>query len=418
MQQGEDGRHQVNLGAKLLHPPRLDEARGIDDRRYVVLVHRDAGLAGAGGAVVGHDDEHGVAEPRSARGLGEELADGEIGVLHGGGARLHLTVVGDLPFRECVRTMIADCEYDGVERSPALGLLVELLQGHPVRILVAGTPDVAERYVLLRITVLVDDLEAVAGEVGAHVVEIAVAAVDERGRVAVLPQHGAGGEKSGVVRPFDKAFAGARRNAEGQGLKAADGPVAGGVEVVEDKALFNERVQIRSDAVLIAIGGEEIGAQALDGDHHDVLPDRRNGVPYHPHGGIGRLVCLPDRGASLLSDRNLAAKREFESLRLILGKHLIEPVIFKSAAAVGLKEIPASVALQLGRVVIGALEVTVAETQPEEASGEQHRIDDECRQERNGSPVAGLAEILPPEQPPTDQHRHKKDSEEHRHDRI
>ncbi len=245
VQQGEDGRHQVNLGAKLLHPPRLDEARGIDDRRYVVLVHRDAGLAGAGGAVVGHDDEHGVAEPRSARGLGEELADGEIGVLHGGGARLHLTVVGDLPFRECVRTMIADCEYDGVERSPALGLLVELLQGHPpVRILVAGTPDVAERYVLLRITVLVDDLEAVAGEVGAHVVEIAVAAVDERGRVAVLPQHGAGGEKSGVVRPFDKAFAGARRNAEGQGLKAADGSVAGGVEVVEDKALFNERVQI------------------------------------------------------------------------------------------------------------------------------------------------------------------------------
>ena len=202
-------------------------------------------------------------------------------------------------------------------------------------------------------------------------------------------------KKSGVVRPFDKAFAGARRNAEGQGLKAADGPVAGGVEVVEDKALFNERVQIRSDAVLIAIGGEEIGAQALHGDHHDVLPDRRNGVPYHPHGGIGRLVCLPDRGASLLSDRNLAAKHEFESLRLILGKHLIEPVIFKSAAAVGLKEIPASVALQLGRVVIGALEVTVAETQPEEASGEQHRIDDECRQERNGSPVAGLAEILP-----------------------
>ncbi len=84
MQQGEYGRHQVDLRAEFLHPLRTDEARGIYDRRDVVLVNRDAGLAGAGGAVVGHDDKHGVAEPRLARCLGEELADGEVGVLNCG----------------------------------------------------------------------------------------------------------------------------------------------------------------------------------------------------------------------------------------------------------------------------------------------------------------------------------------------
>ncbi len=79
-----------------------------------------------------------------------------------------------------------------MERGTSLGFIVELFQGHPVRIFVAGAPDVGERDVLLRVASLVDNLETVAGEVSAHVVEIAVSTVDERGGVAVGSQYSTG----------------------------------------------------------------------------------------------------------------------------------------------------------------------------------------------------------------------------------
>ncbi len=167
-----------------------------------------------------------------------------------------------------------------MERLARGGLPVEIVESNPVRILVAGPPDVAEDDVLLRVGGLVDDLEAVALEVGPHVVEITVAAVDEGRGVAVCPQHGAGREQPGVARPLDHALPGARRQTEGQGFKTADGTVAGRVEVVEHKALLHQGVQVRSQSVRVAVGRKEVGAQALHDDQYDVLPDGRHGIPY------------------------------------------------------------------------------------------------------------------------------------------
>ncbi len=114
----------------------------------------------------------------------------------------------------------------------------------------------------------------------------------------------------------------------------------------------------------------------------------------------------------------MIAERKFEIRCLIDGKHLVESVIFKSAAAVRLEKVPASVALKLRRIVVAALEVAVAEAQPEETSGEQDGIDYKCRQELDGPSVASIAEIQPTEHPPADKHRHQQHPEEQRQDRV
>ena len=310
--------------------------------------------------MVGHDNEDRVAEPGFRGSLAEEISDGPVGVFHRRVTAHRVPVVLNPSLRVGVGTVVRDGHYLGEEEFSGLIGSVEALQGLPVGVLVGGPPDVRHDYGVLVVGLLVHYFVAAGAVECAHIVEIAVAAVDVAGAVAVTAEHLPGGEEAAAVRAFHEALAGGRRDAQRHGFKAADGAVARREEVVEDETLLKERVEVRGNAVGGAIAGKEIGAQALDSDKDDVLLHGREAVAD----GADAVGILP-------------TKLLLEGHRLILRQHLVELGVVQFVGHEGLEEIPAAVLLELRGVEVLALEGAVAPVEPGAAGEGAARQDGE-----------------------------------------
>ena len=179
VEQGQNGRHEVNLRTEFPHLARPYDFRGIDKAWDVVAVDGQRCLSRTGGTVVGNDDEHRVPEPDFPLRLGDESADGIVGVFHGSlpgvGGAVHLYPSGGVGVGAVIAGRHDLCE----ERMSRPMVGIEHLQAFPEYILVAHTPDVGESHLVVRDGFPVDDLIAVMAEEVAHVVKVAVAAVDE-----------------------------------------------------------------------------------------------------------------------------------------------------------------------------------------------------------------------------------------------
>ena len=322
----------------------------------MVAVQRKAGLAGAGCAMVRHDYEYRFAEPGLLRRLGKEIPNRIICIFHRGAPAHRVAVVGDAALGIGVGPVVAYGHYLRKEGLAGRIILVAEAQGHVVAIFVAGAPDVGESDFAGQVVSAVHNLVAVARIEGAHIVEIAVAAIEEAGGVALRTQHLAGVEAPSAVGPLDDALAGAGRYAERERLEASHGAVAGGEEIVENQSGISQRVDVGRDAAGVAVASEEVAAEALHGNENDVL--MQFGAVFHDVLNASRIHLAEDL---LRSDSGGIRQGGIEL-----------PVI-QLVAVVCLEEVPASVLLELGGEDVAGGPVAVAVVQPEAAAYGQNQ---------------------------------------------
>ncbi|KIO54650.1 hypothetical protein IW18_01195 [Flavobacterium hibernum] len=131
--------------------------------------------------------------------------------------------------------------------------------------------------------------EAVASEVGVHVVEIAVAAVKKAAVIVLGPEDIADGVEVPVFRPFDNRLSRGGRYAQCQRLHAAHGSGSGGVHAGEKDAFLGKAVQERGQVLPVSELGHKIRTEAFheDKDHVAAL-QRRLDVLY---AAVDRVAC-------------------------------------------------------------------------------------------------------------------------------
>ena len=169
--------------------------------------------------MVGDDDKDGVGKPGLAGGFAEEAPDGIVGVLDGGLAGVWLARDADLSRRISIGTVVARGHDLGEERLARSRIGIEDGETLAIDVFITDTPDVGESDAVGRDLITVDDGIAIVGEVVTHVVEVAVAAIDELGDIThPLQQAAHGAAAHAVVVLLDDAFAGRRRYAERKGF--------------------------------------------------------------------------------------------------------------------------------------------------------------------------------------------------------
>ncbi len=153
---------------------------------------------------------------------------------------------------------------------------------------------------------------------------------------------------------LDDGVAWRRRHRQRQRLQATHRAGAVGVEVIEEHALANQRVEIRRDVALAAEFLEEVGRQALHADQHHIEVLLRAGVADLA-GEIARIVA-DVRGLGCLDQLAHALER------FVVRQRAVEARVVEVAAAEGREKLVDAVAGQLvdvvvvGAVLIGALE--------------------------------------------------------------
>ena len=294
--------------------------------------------------MVGDDDEHRVPEPGFPLRLGDEPADGIVGVFHGSlpgvGIAVHLYPSG----RVGVGAVVAGGHDLCKEGMPRTAVGIKYLQAFPEDILVADTPDVGEGHLAVRDVFPVDDLIAVMAEEVAHIVKVAVAAVDELRLVAYARQHAAYGQVSHPVGfPLDDALPCTWRQTERQGFQSPHRPVAGGIEAVEDKASLHEPVQLRREVLPVPVSCEEVGAEAFHGDQDDV-----------------RTLCPETVADGLPAVLVQSAQLPVQFHTLLPVQHGVEFVVVQLVALEGDDEVARPVLFQLGDILVVALQTVRA----------------------------------------------------------
>ena len=194
--------------------------------------------------------------------------DGPVRVEHGTLARALLAI--DAAFGECVRTMVRR-RHDHLERGLAgRRMLVERAQHLREQRLVRNAPDRLLDDLFARNRRAILDRVAVALEERIHVVEIAVAAIEEVARIAILAERLAERAQVFVVRTAQNRLPRRRRHGERDGFEAAHRARARRIHVVERERVLRQVIEIRRQAVLGAKRPAERCAQALDRDDDDI----------------------------------------------------------------------------------------------------------------------------------------------------
>src|SRR5690606_5144512 len=103
----------------------------------------------------------------------------------------------------------------------------------------------------------VHDVVAVSGEVRVHVIEVAVSAVDEVDRVAVLPEYSSERGEMSVVRAADDGLTRYGRRADRQRFEAAHGARTGREDAVKLPAFACEAIEIGRQSFSRAICAEK-----------------------------------------------------------------------------------------------------------------------------------------------------------------
>ncbi len=221
--------------------------------------------------VIGDDQEQGVLPVVRPLRLLEELADGVVRILGGVVAGLlGLLIEGDAIVGKLERIVVARAEHQAEEGFALFVQGLEGLVGLGHQIFVRGAPGALEHRVL-EVLLLDYGGEAVAEEEAAHVVEVALAAVDEAGVVAPLFEQIGDGEEVGLaLAKLDHGLGRGRREAGQHRLDAAHRTGAGGVELLERPTLFRQGIDVGGERQA-AEGADELGAQALLQQDHQVL---------------------------------------------------------------------------------------------------------------------------------------------------
>src|SRR6266540_2479961 len=152
---------------------------------------------------------------------------------------------------------------------PRGALAIDFLQDLVEQVLVGDSPDGLDLDPIRGNVAPVYGAVAVGLEKCVHVVEITVAAVGEQGGVAFTREYAAEGKQPAVVRPAHDRLARRRRQRQGERLHSPHGAVPGRENLREPQALARQLVQVRREAVPVAVDAEKLRAQALDADEKD-----------------------------------------------------------------------------------------------------------------------------------------------------
>ncbi|HQP67654.1 MAG TPA: hypothetical protein PK072_13485 [Quisquiliibacterium sp.] len=270
---GDEGRGQVDLAGEHVDAARGEVAGCIEDGRDVIAVGRQAGAAGDRCTVVRDDHEQRVVEPRACTRLLDEPPDRPVGVLD---RAVPAGLRGDVDaaVRVRVRTVVGGGHQVQEAALPGGGDRVDAADRVVEQILVRHAPDVGEADTIGRQVAAVLHLVAVVGEEPVHVVEVAVAAVEESRLEALVAQHRAQRGELLVAGTAQHRLARQRRQRGRQGFEAAHRARADCVHLREQHAFGGEAVDRGRQAAVVAERAEELGAEALDLDHDDVARAR------------------------------------------------------------------------------------------------------------------------------------------------
>ena len=269
-QQAEHGRCDVDLRHQRVDLARRDVLRRVDHQRNLVGLERNLGLAVDARTVIGDHDEDRVVEPGLLGGLAQEIAERVVGVAH---ARLAAAALGLDAFllearTERERLVVRRRHDDREERLAGLVLLAEVLDRAVEQVFVGDAPDVLEADLVD--VGAVEHLEAVAREERVHVVEVAVAAVEEAALVAEVVHDLAPAADALVARPAQDRDGRDRRERRGDRFEAAHGARAGRVGVGEPEPLLRVGVEVRRPVLVRAVQLAELGAERLARHDDDV----------------------------------------------------------------------------------------------------------------------------------------------------
>ncbi len=244
--------------------------RRVDHQRNLVGLERNLGLAVDARTVIGDHDENRVVEPWLPGGLAQEIAERVVGVAH---ARLPAAALlrnaQPLEARtERERLVVRRRHDDREERLAGLVLLAVVLDRAVEQVFVGNAPDVLE-------TDLVDVgaveyLEPVPREERVHVVEVAVAAVQEAALVAEVVHDLAPAADALVAGPAQDRDGRDRRERGSDRFETAHGAGAGGVGVGEPEPLLRVGVEVRRPVLVRAMQLAELGAERLARHDDDV----------------------------------------------------------------------------------------------------------------------------------------------------
>ena len=192
--------------------------------------------------MVGDDDEQGVLEPGLRTSPVDEVADREIGVLDGAESptgRRDVDAAGGIG----VRAVIGRCHDVRKERIALRPSLIQRAQGLAEQHLVRHPPDVFEDDGALVHVRPVDHLVAVAPEIGIHVVEVAVPAVEKVGLEALRAKHFSQRGEVLVLRSADNGLPGDGGRSQRQRLQPPDRACSRRIGVREQQSLLGDRIE-------------------------------------------------------------------------------------------------------------------------------------------------------------------------------
>ena len=274
--------------------------------------------------MVGHDDEDRILEPRLVlRGL-EECANRVIRIGHPALAIDELRV--DLARRPSVWAVVRSRHHKVVEGLASRMSLVGFLNRPGEGILIAGAPGVGEGRLLTGglLSGKIHHPVAVGPEEVVHVIEKAVAAVDESGVVTLRAENGTEGREIFAALAAQDRLSRNRRNRQRERLHPAHRARAAGVATGEPKRLAGDAVQVGRQVlrgiVWRTVAAHEFSAQALNRDlDHIETAGGRSGLDAAGdivEVGAGRHSALREERRAQL--RNRVGARRIEALPLEL----------------------------------------------------------------------------------------------------
>ena len=201
--------------------------------------------------MVTRNDEDGVLVPGFFLQPIEELADGIVGIAHPGLASATLGLDPRDALGEQIGLVVRGAHDQREDALTARDLLVELFERVVEQFFIGNAPDRGE--LRLRHVGAINHAPAIRSVVRVHVIEGAVAAVDEGRRIALLAHD---------CRQIEHGFRWHRCQRGGQGLHATHGSRAARIHMRETEALCGNAIDIRRPA-LAAQAADELGAHRL-----------------------------------------------------------------------------------------------------------------------------------------------------------
>ena len=249
-----------------------------EQRGHAILVDRHQLAAAQVHAVVADEHEERVVEEGLAARLPHQRAQRpvrvaevvELGALEAGRNRRVRRQRLDAARRELPGRVERHGEDHGQHRPSGRGASLELREGAAEHVLVRDAPGAAESDAV-EVPLLEEDVEAVADEESPHVVEDALAPVEEERVVAARAQRGREGlEAVQRLRPADRGDTRKRREGRQDRLQTLHRALAGRKAVLEQHPLPGQAVELGREGGRAAQRADQAGREALHHHQHDV----------------------------------------------------------------------------------------------------------------------------------------------------